>query len=146
MDESKPLTAEQIAELNTLFRACFPTDADKYRHLVSVLNQERVDLAAETAALRDRLARVEEQPPVRYELVKENNDSADWDEGDFPPPYREWWMIYRYETVTKERRDFGKIYFSEESARAALAALATPTDGAAPPRRSGDGDATGGRE
>jgi hypothetical protein len=129
--EGDALTAEQIVKH---VRTAFPSYSDVLALGGHIRAQER-----ENAALRDRLARMEEQPSVRYELVKENNESTDWDEGDFPPPYREWWMIYRYETVTKEQRDFGKMYFSEESARAALAALSTPTDGAAPARRDGEG-------
>jgi hypothetical protein len=48
------------------------------------------------------------------------------------------------EEAQKLRHGLYKIHW--KSSGTSLAALATPTDGAAPPRRSGERDATGGRE
>jgi hypothetical protein len=120
-----------IERLTELLREAYP-----YLPMAVSLAEELAEMFPDIARPQDRTTApnpcaINEEALARgaaprYELLKENNSDRDWDEGDDPPPYREWWMIYRYVMVTKERREEVGMYFSEAEAAAALARTTAP--------------------
>ncbi|HEY8292359.1 MAG TPA: hypothetical protein VIG44_07720, partial [Thermomicrobiales bacterium] len=86
-------------------------------------------LLASHTALRDRLARAEERERELFKALDDVSAQA------------EKRSLHTFPSKPSQAHSFtrGMRHAIDEVRR-----LATPTDGAAPPRRSGDGDATGG--
>jgi hypothetical protein len=128
--EGDALTAEQVDYMAKRIEAYGIGEMrrDDYRRFFA----SHRALRTENAALRDRLARAEERERLLRGLLR---DSLIGDLGVAQVDSDTWYW---------QRGRIVQTYHPSRDEAIAAAIVATPTDGAAPPRRSAEGNATGG--
>jgi hypothetical protein len=132
--EGDALTAEQIVKH---VRTAFPSYSDVLALGGHIRAQER-----ENAALRDRLARAEERERGLHVWANDNAGICRNEERNFAPGssgWANWHSAYQtYILVLRRINDSGRQ--PESQPKSLSRQIATPTDGAAPPRRSAEGN------